>query len=74
MYLRCDGVLTVDVNGYPTCDNWVTVTTAELLGDAIQSHQLSAEDFGLLAGGTVAIMLTAFGVRIVLKTLFGGSR
>ena len=74
MYLRCDGTLTVDVNGYPTCDNWATVTTDELLGTAIQSRQLSVEDFGMIGAGTVAIMVTAFAVRLILKTLVGGSK
>lgn len=69
MYLRCDGNLVVDASGYPACDNWVSVTTNELLGAALQAHKLSASDFGELAALTITIMLAAFGARQILKLI-----
>jgi len=69
MYLRCDGILEIDVNGYAKCDNFVSVSTSELLGDALQSHKLSEADYYELGTLTTVILLGAFGVKMVLQVI-----
>lgn len=73
IYLRCDGTLTVDVNGYPTCDSWSSITTSQILGDALQQHKLSADDFAQLGSLTVVILLAAFGVKMVVRQFLTNS-
>lgn len=67
-YLRCDSEIQI-VAGQISCSSWQSVPENELLGALVQSGQLTHADFNLLFAGVIAIMLTAFGVRVILKLL-----
>lgn len=69
MFLRCDGTITMDSMNRPSCTNWVAVTEQELLMDSLAAHRLSQADYELLAGWTIAMLATAFTVRLISKLI-----
>lgn len=66
-YLRCDGTVTVNGDNTVACDSWLAVTEDDLLANLTQNNHLNSDDFSLLAGLTLVILMAAFGVRMVLK-------
>lgn len=74
MYLFCDGTLTIDLAGVPACDSWVATTEPELLGKALLAHKLTVDDFNALAALTFAILLAAYGVRMVRNIFLPDNR
>lgn len=72
-YLRCDSEIVINGDQI-SCSAWQSVSENELLGALVQSSQLTQADYYQLAGGTIAIMLTAISVRVILKLLLSSPK
>lgn len=72
-YLRCESEIVL-IDNQISCSAWQSVSENELLGALVQSSQLTQADFYTLGGGTIAIMLTAIGVRAILKLLLSSPK
>lgn len=72
-YLRCESEIVL-IDNQISCSAWQSVSENELLGALVRSSQLTQADYYILAGGTIAIMLTAIGVRVILKLLLSSPK
>jgi hypothetical protein len=67
-----NGVMCARIN--TVVDPMILVPPDELLNQDSQNSLLSREDFNVLSAWILAIMITAMGLRLVLKTLNIGEK
>lgn len=67
MYFKCEGIYSLTSENAISCDNWVTVTQTELLGNIVQQYQMPVEDFAALSAFIFAIFALAYGIRATIQ-------
>ena len=67
-YLACSGTWSQGAGGVISCDTTATVVTElELAQSLLVQNQLDSADFGVLFGGAVLMLVTAYCIRQVRR-------
>jgi hypothetical protein len=75
-YVLCEGTITHGTSGGTLHSVYCSQAWTEIPDDELggSSNQLSAEDYEALAGLTFAVLITAFAVKMVARTILTSTR